>query len=542
MKIKNPFIPNDKQINSKDKFLKNNYNKIIEDKELLDDIVFEEYNTFLKRQNKYKKLTQNKVNFNNNKIYIIGFGSVGKILIEMILNTVEINPSNIYLVDMRDCSLEAKYYISKGINLINKTKIEKKNYKTIFRNIQKNDIIVECALSIQTLDMYKFCNEKGASFINSCIQHWEYQTISSSDKYSMVYNHKKLDKLNENTKIKNCNFLISMGCNPGCVSQWVKEGIKQIALLKNKEIDFNITDNKEWAKLSKNLDIEVIHISERDTQVVNFPKRINEYCNTWSSSGEAYIEEGLGCVEASWGTHENNNIFNENDIIKDHEQYLIWKKIGLYVNARSWVPMYGEYIGNIIRHDETYSIGRALTLKKNNEIIYKPSVYYVYHPSNEAIMSVEEIKERNNKLQDKYRLLTDEIVNGRDILGLTYYLKSGEVYWIGSMLSIHEARKLFNPKLKEFINATNIQVAAGYLSGILHLINLDNNNIKKGLICPDDLPYNEILEYELPFLGEFCFKKGDFKLPNNENKFDSKKKETSIWTFDNFLLDKSLLK
>jgi hypothetical protein len=62
------------------------------------------------------------------------------------------------------------------------------------------------------------------------------------------------------------------------------------------------------------------------------------------------------------------------------------------------------------------------------------------------------------------------------------------------------------------------------------------------LICPDDLPYDEILEYELPFLGEFCFKKGEFKLPNNENNFNSIKKETSIWTFDKFLLDKSLLK
>jgi homospermidine synthase len=156
-------------------------------------------------------------------------------------------------------------------------------------------------------------------------------------------------------------------------------------------------------------------------------------------------------------------------------------------------------------------------------------------------MSIYELKERNNKIQDKYRLLTDEIINGRDILGLTYYLKSGEVFWIGSMLSIHEARNLFNPKLHEFINATNVPVAAGYLSGILYLIELNNKNIKKGLMCPDELPYNKILDYELPFLGEFYFGEGDFKLPKNENKFNSKKNKTSDWYFSNFLVDKNLI-
>jgi homospermidine synthase len=548
MKGGNPFSISYTQKNVKDQSknkLQDYFKKIDIDKEIKEHIVFKDYDTRKKRLNKFKEMIKNKVSFNN-KIYVIGFGSVGRVLLNLIIKVIDVDPKKIYIIDSRDISNEAEYFTKMGVKLIHKTCIKKDNYKKILKDLDNNDIVIECAIAIQTLDLYKYCNLKGASFVNSCIQHWNYQNITESDEYSMAYNHIKLDELDEKTKNKNTNFLISMGCNPGCVSQWVKEGIKQIAIKKKEKTNFNILDNKKWAKLSQKLGIQVIHISERDTQIVDVPKRKNEYCNTWSSSGEAYYEEGLGCVEASWGTHETDK-FNKKDVVDLYQQYLIWKKLGLYVFAKSWVPYYGEYMGNIVRHDESFSIGRALTVKNENvengkkdKVIYKPSVYYVYHPCDEAVMSVYELKERNNKIQDNYRLLTEEIINGRDILGLTYYLESGDVYWIGSILSIHEARELFEPSFKEFVNATNVPVAGGYLSGILYLIELNNKNIKKGLICPDDLPYNKILEWELPFLGEFIFTKGDFKLPNNENKFDSKKTKTDNWIFSNFLVEKNM--
>lgn len=92
-----------------------------------------------------------------------------------------------------------------------------------------------------------------------------------------------------------------MGCNPGNVSVWVKCGLESIAKKKG------ITKWESWADLSRQLGVQTIHVSERDTQRSNRPKELNEYCNTWGGTGEAYFEEALGPVEASWGTHENND-------------------------------------------------------------------------------------------------------------------------------------------------------------------------------------------------------------------------------------------
>jgi serine/threonine protein kinase len=45
-----------------------------------------------------------------------------------------------------------------------------------------------------------------------------------------------------------------------------------------------------------------------------------------------------------------------------------------------------------------------------------------------------------------------EIIEGRDILGLTYFLEDKSIYWVGSMLSIDESRDLFDNSINNFIN------------------------------------------------------------------------------------------
>ena len=45
-----------------------------------------------------------------------------------------------------------------------------------------------------------------------------------------------------------------------------------------------------------------IHCSERDTQITDQPKEVDEFVNTWSVEG--FREEGTTTAEMGWGTHE----------------------------------------------------------------------------------------------------------------------------------------------------------------------------------------------------------------------------------------------
>ena len=485
-----------------------------------------EYSTKNERLNKLNKLilTNKQKNKFNNNIYLIGYGCVGKVLLVMILRMCNIDPKNIIVIDKNNLS-----NIKLDVVIKDNTNVDEKNYKEVFKNLANGDIIVETCYSIDTLSLLKLCQETGASHINSCIDIWDYKYESDPYKYSLHHIHTELDKYNKSLgDTKNFNSIISMGCNPGCVSIWNKVGIKQIW---KKKFNSDIPDNMSYAELAHKLEIQTIHISEKDTQRVSDTKKINEYCNTWSGEAESYYEELLGPVEASWGTHEDKN-YNNMDVVKK-ENYLIWKKMGGYVYAQSWVPMYGRYIGNIVRHDESYTIGRFLTIKN----IYCPSVYYVYHPTNEAMASVSELKEKNHKYQENTRLLTNEIIDGNDLLGLTYYLKDGTSYFIGSMLGINEARMLYENKYDNIVNSTNIQVVAGYISGIINLMKLNIKNDKKGLMCPDILPVEKFMKYQLPFIGDFVFVECPYDLIDSDNIFGKlRNNKIKNWTFDKFLI------
>src|SRR5438105_8059290 len=101
---------------------------------------------------------------------------------------------------------------------------------------------------------------------------------------------------------------------------------------------------------------------------------------------------------------------------------------------------------------------------------------------------------RNYELQPRHRIMDDDIVEGRDELGCLLMGHDFKSWWIGSLLDIHETRKLVPHQ-----NATTLQVAASLMAATLWMI----KNPGVGVNVPDDLPHREILGYAKPYLGPF---------------------------------------
>ena len=95
--------------------------------------------------------------------------------------------------------------------------------------------------------------------------------------------------------------VLTHGANPGLVSHFVKQALLNVAA--DTSVDAgNPKTREEWAALAAKLGVKVIHIAERDTQVANTPKKLNEFVNTWSVDG--FVSEGCQPAELGWGTHE----------------------------------------------------------------------------------------------------------------------------------------------------------------------------------------------------------------------------------------------
>jgi homospermidine synthase len=99
---------------------------------------------------------------------------------------------------------------------------------------------------------------------------------------------------------------------------------------------------------------------------------------------------------------------------------------------------------------------------------------------------------RNFQLQPKLRIMSDEISEGIDELGVLLMGHGLTTWWTGSQLDIHETRRLVQGQ-----NATTLQVAAAVLGGLVYMI----GNPRRGILVPDDLPYKEILDVAGAYLG-----------------------------------------
>jgi homospermidine synthase len=476
------------------------------------------------------------------KILIIGCGSVSQCAIPLVLRLIEMPPKKITIMDFVDNRPRIKDALDKGVNYVIE-KVTPDNYaKLLAKYVGSGDMVIDLAWNIDCNAMLQWCRDNQVLYVNTSIEEWDpYRDSERNDptKYTLYSRHMELRKMIDGWG-DNCGTtaIVDHGANPGLVSHFTKRALIDIAnkILKEKPNDprkgqlENFLQEKNFAKLAQIEGVKTIHISERDTQITNKPKEVNEFVNTWSIEG--FFEEGVAPTELGWGTHERlipqNAYFHK----VGPKNQICLTSIGMKTWVRSWVPC-GEITGMVIRHGEAFGISDRLTVWKDGESVYRPTVHYVYCPCNAAINSLHELEMRQFKPQEKQRIMNDEIIDGRDELGVLLMGHDFKSWWCGSLLDIHEARRLVPHQ-----QATTLQVAISAVAAAIWMI----KNPRRGFLLPDDVDHEEILKVAIPYIKPFVSIPVDWTPLKNLNikftKFDvSRPKDKDVWQFTTFLVD-----
>jgi homospermidine synthase len=425
-----------------------------------------------------------------NRILMVGFGSIGAGVLPLLLRHIDMKKDQITIITGDDRGQEIAK--ENGIEFIIKP-LTKDNYRDILGpRLSAGDFIVNVSVDVSCTDLMELCQEKGALYIDTVVEPWEgfytnpKLTASQRSNYGLRETMLAVQK-----KYPGGHTAVSChGANPGIVNHFVKQALLDIA----RDTGANIQKPKsreDWGKLAQALGIKVIHVAERDTQVSNKPKEVGEFVNTWSIDG--FYSEGSQPAELGWGTHEKQlpPDGKRHDYGSDAAIYLDRK--GCTTRVRSWTPMEGPYHGFLITHNEAISIADYFTLREGSKTSYRPTCHYAYHPCDDAVLSLHELNGKNGHLQTRKRLMMDEIVKGVDELGVLLMGNAKGVYWYGSRLSIEQARK-FVP----YNNATSLQVTVAVLAGVIWAI----ENPKKGVVEPEQMDFERVLEIANPYLGD----------------------------------------
>lgn len=423
------------------------------------------------------------------KLVILGFGSVGQGALPLLLRHLTLSSKDITIITAdpngRDEAL--RYGVRFAVQALTR-----ENYRIVLDPIlKKGDFLLNVSVAVSSVELIEWCQARGVFYLDTCIEPWEGGYTDTGLTPSQRSNYALREAaLALNQKVRNGpTAILTHGANPGLISHFVKRALLDIAANAGADSKTPVT-REDWAALAQKLGVKAIHIAERDTQRAIPPKKVGEFVNTWSVHG--FVGEGCQPAELGWGTHEKH-------FPPDGRRHSFGSGCAIYldrpgasVRVRTWTPLGGPLHGFLITHGESISIADYFSVRDGARLCYRPTVHYAYHPCDGAVLSVHELAGRNWELQGERRVLMAEIQDGIDELGVLLMGHAKGAYWFGSQLSVSEARKL-----APYNNATTLQVSSGILAAIVWVL----ENPRRGVIDPDEMDFDRVLEIARPYLG-----------------------------------------
>jgi homospermidine synthase len=478
----------------------------------------------------------------DNRILFLGFGAVARCTLPILMDHMKVDPRRITIMDFEPVGAALKPWLERGMTFV-KDRVAPDNLGPLLaRHLSAGDLLIDLAWNIDCCEIVQWCHEHGVLYINTSVELWD-PYASTGDAHPTVrtlyWRHMNLRRLTSRWTEPGPTAVLEHGANPGLISHFTKQGLLDIAQRALADKKFPGAQAEQIAQHAKDLafnhlahqlGVKVIHCSERDTQITNQPKEVQEFVNTWSVEG--FREEGTTTAELGWGTHEKELPGFAFEHSEGPRSQICLARMGMNTFVASWVPPDHNIVGMVVRHGEAFSITEKLTVHDGGQTIYRPTVHYAYCPCDCAIASLHELRGNDYRLQSRIRIMTDEITSGADILGALIMGHPYLSWWCGSDLTIDESRRLVPHQ-----NATTMQVAISVVAACLWML----DNPRRGVCVPDDLPHDFVLGVSKPYLGTFISTPSDWTpLKHYTNYFrgyNQPQLDTSDpWQFKNFLI------
>lgn len=427
------------------------------------------------------------------RVVVVGFGTIGQCALPLLLNRLKLPASAVTVVD-RDSEADFRGGPETGEVAYHQMTLTPDTLDALTDLVGPGDLVANLSVGISSLDLAAWCQARGALYIDTAIEPWEgfveNASVPVAERTEYAF-HQAAREAGAAWPEGSPTALFTHGANPGLVSHFAKAGLMDVAERMGLETPVP-ADRRGWAELAARTGTKVIHISERDTQIADYPKRPWEFVNTWSIDG--FIEEAMMPVELGWGTHERRMPADAREHRSGPRNTIYLEVPAATYFLYSWVPGHGQILGLALPHSETITLSDLLTLTdESGTVTYRPTVGFVYLPCDDALTSLHEVLMSGWQMPERQRILTSEIVEGADELGTLLLGHGLGGWWHGSRLDIEQARRIVPHS-----NPTALQVAAGVVSGAMWVV----RNPAEGFCEPEDLPFDEVLADARPYLGD----------------------------------------
>jgi homospermidine synthase len=211
----------------------------------------------------------------NKKVLMIGYGSVARCTLPLLLKHIKIPYQNLTIIDFEDKAKALKPWTEKGIKYFQERITRQNLNEVLLKHLEKGGLLVDLAWNIDCCAILKWCHDNEVLYVNTSVEEWDpKKAIFKESPYekSLYFLQMKLRNLIKDWKDGSITAVIDHGANPGLISHFTKQGLVDIAekliadkKAKDPEKLSQLIKDGNFAELAMNLEIKSIHCSERDT-------------------------------------------------------------------------------------------------------------------------------------------------------------------------------------------------------------------------------------------------------------------------------------
>lgn len=160
---------------------------------------------------------------------------------------------------------------------------------------------------------------------------------------------------------------------------------------------------------------------------------------------------------------------------------------GYMVDTQSPPERPGDpFFGHLVSHEEIFSLADFLTIKgEDGSRIYAPTIFFMYSPCNLADLSLQFSQESpscNGQIIRK-----QDLTAGGETVGLLLQGSGFPDRYIWNTLTMEDTANE---------TPTILQVSASVFAALKYIM----QHPDRGVLLPEDLPTDEVIEYALPYL------------------------------------------
>ena len=459
-----------------------------------------------------------------NKIVQLGFGAVGKSFFEKVFKEIKFDKDKYFVISNN--KLEYTFFLELGGQIGNfiVADINKENFSKIFTQyLDEGDFLIDFADSVGTKDFVEWCAKNNIMYLNTGETDWD-------DNWYNIFeeNLKKNELRNQFKKIEGVNkypIVLQHGNNPGLVSHFVKSGLEYIVKkqFKNDEKLNSLLKENKFNEIARILDLKQIHVNDNDYQEIKDKFDEGKLYSTWSV--DSFFFEMLSESTVNIGTGEKIENKQEYKMLDLENGFLEFKNLAFDKIGKTYYPK-GKFEGFLVPHEETITIAKSLEVKNKDDVLYRPTVMFLYSPCDFAIEYLKKARVNDylstdtDKIKDTDKINNDYIIRGfrypkRSEIIYKEQIKKGTEYvgvlllgsqfnpvWVGNRI---KKNFLYKDKKTSFWQTPTITpVAISALSAACWMI---KNKEEGGIYFPDDInEYKDIINFAEKYISKTIYK------------------------------------